>query len=197
LKEDVHDTAERKKLLEFRPQPFKTPVVCIVGFSGSGKTTVTVGLIEALKKRGFFVGTIKHDVHGFEMDLPGKDSWRHKQAGASTTVVSSPLKIGIVMDVDHDHHPLELLPFLYKMDIVLIEGFKRADLPRIEVFRKDNRKAPACRDDKNLLAVVSDIALNWDVPCFNLDDYNGIADFLIKRFSLFAPNKIDAGRAAC
>ena len=66
------------------------PVVCIVGYSGSGKTTVTVGLVAALRQRGLNVGTIKHDVHSFEMDLPGKDSWRHKQAGASATAVSSP-----------------------------------------------------------------------------------------------------------
>ena len=112
-----------------------TPVVCIVGFSGAGKTTVTVGLVAALKQRGLRVGTIKHDVHGFEIDRPGKDSWRHKQAGASTTIISSPAQIGLVKDVDHDHHPLELLPLLGEMDIVLVEGFKQADLPKIEVFR--------------------------------------------------------------
>jgi molybdopterin-guanine dinucleotide biosynthesis protein B len=65
-------------------------VVCIVGFSGAGKTTVTVGLVTALKQHDLRVGTIKHDVHGFEIDRPGKDSWRHKQAGASTTIISSP-----------------------------------------------------------------------------------------------------------
>ena len=146
------------------------PVVCIVGFSGAGKTTVTVGLVAALKQRGLRVGTIKHDVHGFEMDRPGKDSWRHKQAGASATIISSPAQIGLVMDVDHDQHPLELVPLLGEMDIVLVEGFKRADLPKIEVFRPENEKPPVCRNDRNLLAVVSDAHLDWSVPRYAAND---------------------------
>ena len=94
------------------------PVVSIVGYSGSGKTTLIEKLISALKQRGLRVGTIKHDVHGFEMDRPGKDSWRHKQAGASATIITSPRQIGMVMDADHDHHPMELLPLMAGMDIV-------------------------------------------------------------------------------
>ncbi|UCF95758.1 MAG: molybdopterin-guanine dinucleotide biosynthesis protein B, partial [Desulfobacterales bacterium] len=74
------------------------PIVSTVGYSGSGKTTLLEKLIAELKQRGFRVGTIKHDVHGFEMDRPGKDSWRHKQAGASVTVISSPYQIGMVKD---------------------------------------------------------------------------------------------------
>ena len=130
------------------------PVVCIVGFSSAGKTTVTVGLVRALKHQGLRVGTIKHDVHGFEIDQPGKDSWRHKQAGASATIITSQAQIGMVMDVDHDHHPLELVPLLGEMDIVLVEGFKRVDIPKIEIFRPENKKPAACRNDRNLLAVV-------------------------------------------
>ncbi|HIJ56135.1 MAG TPA: molybdopterin-guanine dinucleotide biosynthesis protein B [Deltaproteobacteria bacterium] len=160
------------------------PIVCIVGFSGSGKTTVTVGLIAALKLRGLVVGTIKHDVHGFEMDRPGKDSWRHKQAGASTTIISSPSQIGMVRDVNRDHHPLELVPLLNGMDIVLVEGFKRADLPKIEVFRPENGKPPACRNDRNLLAVVSDATLDWRVARYAANDFDGLADFIIRKFKL-------------
>lgn len=70
------------------------PTLCMVGFSNSGKTTILVGLVGALKARGFRVGTVKHDVHGFEMDHRGKDSWRHKQAGASMTIISAPDQIG-------------------------------------------------------------------------------------------------------
>ena len=160
------------------------PVVCIVGFSGTGKTTVTVGLVAALKQRGLRVGTIKHDVHGFEMDRPGKDSWRHKQAGASATIISSPAQIGLVMDVDHDHHPLELVPLLGEMDIVLVEGFKQADLPKIEVFRPENEKPPACRNDRNLLAVVSDAHLDWCVPRYSANDFEGLAEFIMEHFRL-------------
>ena len=157
------------------------PMLCIVGFSGSGKTTVTVGLSETLKKRGLRVGTIKHDVHKFEMDRPGKDSWRHKQAGSATTIVTSPKQIGVVMDVDHDHQPLELLPFLAAMDIVLVEGFKRAPLPKIEVFRPETGKAPACRRDGNLIAVVSAAPLGWGVPRYAPNDIEGLSDFILAR----------------
>ena len=98
------------------------PVVSVVGKSNSGKTTFLVNLIAELTQRGFRVGTIKHDVHGFEMDRPGKDSWRHKKAGASTTIISSPYQIGMVKDVDHDHHPDEIIPLLSDVDIILTRG---------------------------------------------------------------------------
>ena len=160
------------------------PVLCITGFSGSGKTTVTVRLVAAIKQRGLCVGTIKHDVHGFEMDRPGKDSWLHKQAGASTTIVTSPSQIGMVMDVDHDHQPLELLPLLSETDIVLVEGFKRSNLPKIEVFRPENGKPPACHGDKDLIAVVSDAALEWGVPRFTFDEIDNLTDFILRRFNL-------------
>jgi len=155
------------------------PVLCIVGFSGSGKTTVTVGLVAALRRRGLRVGTIKHDVHGFEMDQPGKDSWRHKRAGAGVTVVTSPKRIGMVMDVDHDHQPLDLLPLMRGMDIVLVEGFKKAELPKVEVFRPENQKPPACKDDRHLIAVVSSSPVDWDVPRFSPDDTEGICTFIL------------------
>lgn len=174
-----------------------TPVVCIVGFSGSGKTTVTVALIAALRQRGLQVGTIKHDVHGFEMDRPGKDSWRHKRAGAGITMVTSPFQIGMVMDVDHDHQPLELLPLMDGMDIVLAEGFKRAPLPKIEVFRPENGKPPACKGDQGLLAVVSAAPLDWGVPRYSPDEIEKLCDFILNRLlPEFAANGV-CGRAAC
>ena len=157
------------------------PLVCIVGFTGSGKTTVTVGLVSALKRWGLRVGTIKHDVHGFELDRPGKDSWGHKQAGASVTVVTSPKQIGMVMDVEHDHHPLEMLHLMSGMDIVLAEGFKRTDLPKIEVYRPENSKPPACKGDSNLIAVISDAPLEWGVPRFSSKDLEKVANFILQR----------------
>ena len=184
-------------------QPAKThntgnpPVLCIVGFSGSGKTTLISGLVTTLTRRGMRVATIKHDVHGFEMDQPGKDSWRHKQAGAAATLVTSPKQIGMVMDVDHDHQPLELLPFLSGMDIVLVEGFERAGLPKIEVYRPEDNKPPACKGDTNLLAVVCDTSLDWGVPQYQSDDFEGIVDFVCKRFSLRLLNDIFCRQAVC
>ena len=173
------------------------PVVSIVGYSGSGKTTLIEKLISALKQRGLRVGTIKHDVHGFEMDRPGKDSWRHKQAGASTTIITSPRQIGMVMDADHDHHPLELLPLMAGMDIVIVEGFKKANLPKIEVFRSENGKPPACRGDKNLIAVVSNTSLDWGVPRYTDDDVEILTDVIIQKFGLNDVANSLCERAVC
>ena len=173
------------------------PVVSIVGYSGSGKTTLIEKLISALKRRGLRIGTIKHDVHGFEMDQPGKDSWWHKQAGAATTVITSPKQVGMVMDSDHDHHPLELLFLMAGMDIVIVEGFKRANLPKIEVFRPENGKPPACRGDRNLLAVVSNASLDWGVPRYTVDDVKILADVIIKKFGLNDTAKRSCGRVVC
>jgi molybdopterin-guanine dinucleotide biosynthesis adapter protein len=162
-------------------------MVCVVGFSGQGKTTLTVKLVAELIKRGFRVGTIKHDVHGFDLDHPGKDSYRHKKAGASVTIVTSPNHIGMVRNVDHDHQPQELIPFFKGMDIVLVEGFKRAGLPKIEIFRPEIKKEPACKGDKQLMAVVSDSPLDWGVPRFHTEQIGEIVDFLSDQLHLKKP----------
>ena len=145
---------------------------------------MVVALVKALRQNGLRVGTIKHDVHGFEMDRPGKDSWRHKQAGALTTIISSPHQIGMVRDVDYDHQPHELLPLFSGMDIVLIEGFKRANLPKIEVHRQDNKKIPACKDDPLLIAVVSDVPVQWGVPVYSFEEIEDLADQIITELAL-------------
>jgi molybdopterin-guanine dinucleotide biosynthesis adapter protein len=161
-----------------------TPAVAIVGFSNSGKTTLLEKLIHEMVVRGIRVGTIKHDVHGFDMDRPGKDTWRHKQAGASTTIISSPRQIGMVIDVDHDHDPLELISLMKGMDIIFFEGYKSADLPKIEVFRSPVSEKIFCRNDPNLMAVVSDRSHELNVPCFGHDDVGAIADFIVNRMGL-------------
>jgi molybdopterin-guanine dinucleotide biosynthesis adapter protein len=171
----------------------KPLMISIVGFSGQGKTTLTVKLVGELKKRGFRVGTIKHDVHGFDLDHPGKDSWRHKKAGASVTIVTSPTQIGMVRDVDHDHQPQELIPFFSEMDIVLVEGFKRAGLPKIEIFRPEIKKEPACKGDKHLMAVVSDAPLDWGVPQFHTEQIVELVSFLLKQFDLKNPGHLATG----
>lgn len=159
-------------------------VLSIAGNSGSGKTTFIVKLIPELTKRGLRIGSIKHDVHGFEMDKPGKDSWRHKKAGATTTIITSPNQIGMVMDVDHDHSPDELMPFFSNMDIVLIEGFKWGKQPKIEVFRPEVTEQPLLTDDEHLLAMISDAAVETGVPVFSPSDPIGVAEFIIARLGL-------------
>jgi len=160
------------------------PFVSVVGNSGSGKTTFLEKLIPELIARGLKVGTIKHDVHGFEMDKPGKDSWRHKHAGASATVISSPYQIGMVMDVTYDHKPDELLPIFNGMDIVLTEGYKRGEHPKMEIFRTQITNEPLCKSDTSLLALITDSDIDLDVPTFSLEAVKQVADFLIKHFNL-------------
>ena len=163
------------------------PVVCIVGKSGSGKTTLMEKLIPELKRMGLQVGSIKHDVHGFEMDQPGKDSWRHKQAGSKTSVISSPKRIGMVMDVDHDHTLDELALFFPGVDIILAEGYKRKDKPKVEVFRREVHSQPLCRNDETLIALMTDTNVDLGVPRFSTNDVRGLALFLAERFDLKRP----------
>jgi molybdopterin-guanine dinucleotide biosynthesis protein B len=160
------------------------PLICIVGYSGSGKTTLVVNLITCLKRQGYQVGTIKHDIHGLQMDHPGKDSYRHKAAGASTTIISSPNQIAMVADVDHDHSPEDLLPMLSHLDIILIEGFKRALLPKIEVYRPETGKGAACKGDPHLLAVVCDTPVDWGVRRFASSQFEALADYIVAHFQL-------------
>jgi molybdopterin-guanine dinucleotide biosynthesis adapter protein len=161
------------------------PMLLIVGSkSGSGKTTIVEKLIPELKKRKLRIGTIKHHHADFEMDIPGKDSWRHKKAGAEKTVISSPNRIGIVMDVEHDHSPEELAHFLTGVDFIIVEGFKGENLPKVEIFRKGVHESPMLLQDKNLIAMVTDSDIDLAVPRFGLDDAAGLAEFIISYFKI-------------
>ena len=162
----------------------KPPIISIVGASGVGKTYLLEKLIPELTRRGFKVGTVKHHMHSFEMDQPGKDSWRHKQAGAAVSMISSPGRIGVVMNVNHDHSPNELGQFLCNVDIVLTEGYKRGQNSKIEVFRPNVHKVLLCEGDVHLLAVVSDTRVDLDVPQFSMSEIGGLVDFVIDHFSL-------------
>jgi molybdopterin-guanine dinucleotide biosynthesis protein B len=159
------------------------PIVSIVGTSDSGKTTLIEKLVPELVRRRYKVATIKHDVHGFEVDREGKDSWRHKQAGAHTVVISSPQKLALIRDVDHDAELAELRDkYIQDVDIILSEGFKRNSQPKIEVFRKERRRELLCTREDNLLAIASNQPFDIGVPCFNLDDARGIVDLIEEKF---------------
>lgn len=160
------------------------PIVGFVGHSGSGKTTFVEKLIALLTHQGIRVAVIKHDVHGFEMDKPGKDTWRHKKAGAVATLISSPEKIGLVMDSQRDHDPEELLPLLHFADLVITEGYKASRLPKIEVFRPEatGDESPLRLEDPNLLALIADVDVDVALPVFGTADVAGVAAFLTTRF---------------
>ena len=165
-------------------QEHQIPFLSIVGFSGSGKTTLMERLISELSGRGLRIGSIKHDAHGFEMDHPGKDSYRHKQAGAAVSMIASPSQVGMVRDVDRDHRLEELVAMLPKVDMALAEGFKRGTHPKIEIHRPEANPQPACKGDPHLIAVVSDAVLHWGVLRFGIDDVCALANFVLQYFQM-------------
>ncbi len=157
------------------------PILCIVGKSDAGKTTFIEKLLPRLVARGLRVATVKHDVHGFSMDREGKDSYRHKKAGACVSMISSPTAIGMIRDADHDHTLAELaVRFLSDMDLVLTEGYKREAWPKIEVHRREVSCELLASPDDGLLAVVTDEPLDVPVPQFGLEDAEGVAELLAR-----------------
>jgi len=159
------------------------PIVSIVGKSNSGKTTLLEKIISSLAARGYRVATIKHNKHGFNIDHEGKDSYRHKKAGAHTTIVSSPHQLALISDVDHDHSFEEIRDkFITDADIILTEGFKINDYPKIEVFRAELKRDLLSTKEDNLIAVASDVELDAGVPCFDINDAQTVTDFIEKKF---------------
>ena len=153
-------------------------VVSFVGHSGSGKTTVLEKLIPELKNRGLKVGTIKHHLGKLTLDQPGKDSFRHRQAGADVSMIATPGEVGIVIGWDSDPRVEELVLLMRGIDIVLCEGYKHSSIDKIEVFRADLGQEPVCRGEVSIMAIVSDSETDCGVPRFSPSDTAGLADFL-------------------
>ncbi len=173
-----------------RLRGFGPPAVSFVAKSGTGKTTLLEKVIRELTRRGYRVGTIKHDAHRFEIDHEGKDSWRLTRAGASPMVISSAEKLAMVHPNGRGEMTLEeiIYRFMTETDIVLTEGYKTGTLPKIEVHRAARSPELLCaaRDgrllDHRLIAVVSDAPQNLPVPVFPLDHPGPVCDFLEARF---------------
>lgn len=160
----------------------KPKIITIVGKSNSGKTTLLEKLIVCLTKRGYKIGSVKHAHDGFDMDKEGKDSWRHRKAGAKTTLVLMENKVAILKD-DTTGYIEKMRSYLSDMDIILAEGFKRQNLSKIEVFRTDSvHKTPLCMTDENLIAFVTDSDYHPDVPVYGLEEIHEIADFIESNF---------------
>jgi len=156
----------------------ETPVISIIGYSGTGKTTLIEKLLPVLKGRGLRVGVIKHDAHSFEIDREGKDSWRFTQAGADIVAVMSKEKSAVMVNRELD---LEVLCAASTgVDLILTEGYKAGDKPKIEVHRVATGK-PMYEKPENLLAIVTDAELDTDTPCFSIDAVEEIAQFLLRQ----------------
>jgi molybdopterin-guanine dinucleotide biosynthesis protein MobB len=157
------------------------PIVSIVGESKSGKTTLIEMLISELKSRGYRVATIKHSVHSLSFDKPGKDSWRHIQAGSAATAIVSPDEVVLIKTVTAKPELNEIARlFTDEYDIILAEGFKQSSAPKIEVHRK--AAGPPLSHVNNLIAIATDEPLETDIRQFPLNDIKGLADFLESGF---------------
>lgn len=158
------------------------PVVSVVGLSNVGKTTFLEKLIAELKARGYRVATVKHDVHGFEIDRPGKDTWRHAQAGSDVVVIASPERLAMIARTGGELGLDEIVARLpVEVDIVLTEGYKRADKPKIEVSRAACGRDLLSREDE-LVAVVTDERFEGlRVAQYGLDDAAGVVGELERR----------------
>lgn len=157
------------------------PIISIIGKSKSGKTTLIEKLIQELKSRGYRVATVKHVAEALSFDEPNKDSWRHVQAGSEATAISSSDKIVLIKPV-REPPSLEEIARLFgeDCDIILTEGFRRGDAPKIEVHRQE--AGPPLTDIKKLIAIATDEPLETKARQFSLEDIKGLADFLEEGF---------------
>lgn len=153
------------------------PVISFIGRSGVGKTTYLEKLIAELKRRGHRVGVVKHDIHGFEMDHPGKDTWRHAQAGADVVCISSREKFAMIKKTRQDMALAEIVARMDEVDIVLVEGYKNHSPLQVEVFRQAAGREPL-GDPAGIFALISDVPLYPGLPCFGLEDPAAFADHI-------------------
>jgi len=157
------------------------PILSVIGKSGSGKTTLLEKLILELKRRGYRLATVKHHSHpGFEIDQPGKDTWRHAQAGSDYVVIAAPDKLACIRRLERELSLDEIAAGIQDVDIILTEGYKRAGKPALEVVRAKNG-LELIADLQQLFAIASDTPLEVEAPCFDLEDITGIVDLIEAR----------------
>jgi molybdopterin-guanine dinucleotide biosynthesis protein B len=158
------------------------PIISVVGKSGVGKTVFLERLIVELKGRGYRIGTVKHDAHGFDIDQPGKDSWRHAQAGSDTVVISSARKVAVIKRLQEEMTLDDIArAYLDDVDLVVTEGYKSGPKMKIEVSRRESGGELVCSPEE-LIAVVTDQSFHIAAPQLELDDVQGVADLIEKQF---------------
>ena len=158
----------------------------IAGWSGAGKTTLLEKVIPRLTARGLKVSVVKHAHHGFDIDRPGKDSYRHREAGATEVLLSCGDRWALMHERRDEPEPTldELLGHLSPCDLVLIEGFKQEPVPKIEVHRPEHGKPLLAGERADIVAVASNAPLTCDRPCLPLDDAEAVAAFIVAHLNL-------------
>ena len=158
----------------------------VVGWKNAGKTGLMERLVAEITGRGFTVSTVKHAHHTFDVDHPGKDSFRHRVAGAYEVLLASRNRVALMQELrDADEPPLEaLLTRLSPVDLVLIEGYKRDTHPKVEAHRAATGNPLIAPGDPTVRAVASDVPLTLDRPVFDLDDTKAVADFILSEVGL-------------
>ena len=159
----------------------------IVGWKNSGKTTLVERLVIEITGRGFSVSTVKHAHHTFDVDHEGKDSYRHRSAGAKEVLLASRNRWALMHEVRNDAEPplSEFLKKLSPVDLVLIEGYKRDSHAKVEAHRAETKQGLLSAEDETVTAVASNYVVDGlDVPQFDLDDVTGIASYILKEVGL-------------
>jgi molybdopterin-guanine dinucleotide biosynthesis adapter protein len=162
-------------------------VIGIVGWKNNGKTTLVVRLVEHLAARGLRVSTVKHAHHEVDLDRPGKDTYRHREAGAAEVMLATSRRWALVHELrGEEEPPLDaLLARMAPVDLVVVEGFKRFPHPKVEVHRRERGTPLIAREDPTVVAVASDEPLpDLPVPVLDLDDVPGIAALVLARLEL-------------
>ena len=154
-------------------------VINVIGScSNVGKTTLIEGVIKELRKKGHSISTIKHDVHGFDIDKEGKDTWRHRKAGAETVLIASKKRMAVIKELDKEIPLEELIKKVSDSDFILVEGYKKSKYKKIEVFRKGISKE-IITPKENLIAIASDDNIFIkDIPTININDYSKLAEVI-------------------
>lgn len=165
------------------------PLFCIAGYKNAGKTTLTERLVREITERGLAVSTVKHAHHSVDIDQPGRDSYRHRVAGAREVALVTGARWAIMHELRGAAEPplADIVARLGPCDLVLVEGYKHGDHPKIEVRRSGGDRPELAGSDKNVVAIASDREeADAPVPVFDLDDVAGIADFILAHVGLEA-----------
>ena len=165
-------------------------IIGFAGFSGSGKTTLLEKVIPLLTVRGLRIAVIKHAHHKFDIDKPGKDSFRHREAGAGEVMVVSGYRWALMHELVDEAEPglEELCTRLSPCDLVIVEGYKYSGIPKLEVHRVVTGHPHLYQDDANIIALVSDTRCDIPLPQLDINEPQQVAEFILKYFSLDLEN---------